>query len=72
MLLSIFNKKNIVELHHPPTGLTNLIFIIYRFFGLDKNLDSIMILKKLKKKILKSSVMLEVYSRAKALKPLKN
>ncbi len=96
MLLSIFNKKNIVELHHPPTGLTNLIFIIYRFFGLDKNLDYIFLhknlkkelkinkglvlddavdyndFKKIKKKILKNSVMLEVYSRAKALKPLKN
>ena len=95
MLLSIFNK-NIVELHHPPTGLTNLIFIIYRFFRLDKNLDYIFLhknlkkelkinkglvlddavdyndFKKIKKKILKNSVMLEVYSRAKALKPLKN
>mgnify|MGYP001370039052 CR=1 FL=1 len=51
MLLSIFNKKNIVELHHPPTGLTNLIFNIYRFFGLDKNLDYIFLHKNLKKEL---------------------
>ncbi len=51
MLLSMFNKKNIVELHHPPTGLTNLIFIIYRFFGLDKNLDYIFLHKNLKKEL---------------------
>lgn len=49
MLLSIFNKKNIVELHNPPTGFTNWIFIIYRFFGLDKNLGYIFLHKNLKK-----------------------
>lgn len=51
MLLSILKKKNIVELHHPPTGLTNLIFFIFRFFKLDKNLGYIFLHKNLKKKL---------------------
>ncbi len=51
IMLSILNKKNIVELHHPPTGLTKLIFNVYRFLRLDKNLGYIFLHKNLKKKL---------------------
>ena len=49
LLLSAFNIKNILELHHPPTGLTKIIFIIFRFLGLGKNLKYIFLHKNLKK-----------------------
>ena len=51
MLLAIFNYKNIVELHHPPTGLTNILFIFFRFLKLDKNLGYIFLHYNLKKKL---------------------
>jgi len=49
LFLSALNIKNILELHHPPTGLTKIIFVIFRFMGMDKNLKYIFLHKNLKK-----------------------
>tara|TARA_Y100000816_G_C26090268_1_gene576063 strand:- start:847 stop:1932 length:1086 start_codon:yes stop_codon:yes gene_type:complete len=49
LFLSVINVRNIIELHHPPTGLTSIIFFIIKILGLDKNLDYIFLHKNLKK-----------------------
>lgn len=51
MILSLLKRKNIIELHHPPTGVTNFFFTLLRFFRLDNNLYYIFIHKNLKKKL---------------------
>ena len=49
LILSIFGVSNILELHHPPKGLSSYFFNIYRLFKLDKNLDYIFLHKNIKK-----------------------
>lgn len=48
LILNTFGYKNILELHHPPTGLTKYIFYFYRLLKLDKKLKYIVISKNLK------------------------
>ena len=49
LILSLFGVRNILELHHPPKGLTNYVFYLYRLLRLDKNLDYIFLHKNIKK-----------------------
>ncbi len=49
LILSLFGVSNILELHHPPKGLTNYVFYLYRLLRLDKNLDYIFLHKNIKK-----------------------
>ena len=49
LILSIFGVSNILELHHPPKGLSSYFFNIYRLLKLDKNLDYIFLHKNIKK-----------------------
>ncbi|MBK57193.1 MAG: hypothetical protein CMC84_07920 [Flavobacteriaceae bacterium] len=51
LILSFFRIKNILELHHPPKGLSGFIFYLYRFLKLDKNLDYIFLHKNIKKNL---------------------
>ena len=41
LLLSLFGVRNILELHHPPKGLSSYIFLLFRLLKLDKNLEYI-------------------------------
>ena len=49
LILSLFKIKNILELHHPPQGLSSYIFLLFRLFKLDKNLEYIFLHKNIKK-----------------------
>ena len=49
LTLSLLGIRNILELHHPPKGLSSYIFYIYRLLRLDKNLDYIFLHKNIKK-----------------------
>lgn len=51
LLLSAMKIKNIVELHHPPTGLTKVIFNLANFFGMCKSLKYIFLHKNIKKEM---------------------
>lgn len=60
LLLSMMKIKNIVELHHPPTGLTKIIFIIVKFLGMNKNLKYIFLHNNIKKKMnIKNGIVLD-------------
>ena len=48
LILTLFGVKSILELHHPPKGLTRYIFFLCRFFKLDKNLNYIFLHKNIK------------------------
>ncbi len=49
LTLSFFGVRSILELHHPPKGLSSYIFYLYRLLKLDKNLDYIFLNKNIKK-----------------------
>ena len=49
LTLSMFGTKSILELHHPPKGLSSYIFYLCRLFKLDKNLHYIFLHKNIKK-----------------------
>ena len=49
LMLSLFGVRNILELHHPPKGLSSYFFNVYRALKLDKNLDYIFLHKNIKK-----------------------
>ena len=49
LTLSLFGVKSILELHHPPKGLSSYIFYLCRLFKLDTNLDYIFLHKNIKK-----------------------
>ena len=49
LILSFFGVKNILELHHPPKGLSSYLFNFYRTIKLDKNLDYVFLHKNIKK-----------------------
>ena len=51
LLLSVMKIKNIIELHHPPTGLTKIVFFLVNFFGMDRYLKYIFIHNNIKKKM---------------------
>lgn len=48
LILSLFRIKNILELHHPPRGLSGYIFYLYRLLKLDKDLEYIFLHKNIK------------------------
>lgn len=50
LILSIFNYKNILEVHHELKGATNILYKIFEFVNLTKNIKFIFIHKNLKKK----------------------
>ena len=45
----MFRVRNILELHHPPKGLSSYIFFLFRLLNLDKNLEYIFLHKNIKK-----------------------
>ena len=49
LTLSLFGIKNILELHHPPKGLSSYIFYLYRLLKLDRDLEYIFLHKNIKK-----------------------
>ena len=49
LILSLFGVRNILELHHPPRGLSGFFFYIYRTLKLDKNLHYIFLHKNIKR-----------------------
>tara|TARA_A100001015_G_C14975933_1_gene707257 strand:+ start:375 stop:1460 length:1086 start_codon:yes stop_codon:yes gene_type:complete len=49
LILSLFGVRNILELHHPPKGLSGYLFNFYRILKLDKNLDYVFLHKNIKK-----------------------
>ena len=51
LILSFFGVKNILELHHPPKGVSSYLFNIYRAINLDKNLDYVFLHKNIKKNL---------------------
>ena len=51
LILSFFGVKNILELHHPPKGLSSYLFNVYRAINLDKNLDYVFLHKNIKKNL---------------------
>ena len=51
LILCLFSIKNILELHHPPKGLSGYIFNLFRFLKLDSNMSYIFLHKNLKKKL---------------------
>tara|TARA_B110000971_G_C20032236_1_gene512005 strand:- start:2320 stop:3408 length:1089 start_codon:yes stop_codon:yes gene_type:complete len=59
LVLSLYKIKNILELHHPPSGITKYIFNFFRFFKLDSSIKYILISKNLSRfmKIEKSIVL---------------
>mgnify|MGYP001176260704 CR=1 FL=1 len=60
LILSLFGIKNILELHHPPKGLTSYFFSLYRMFKLDKNLKYIFLHKNIKKYLkIKKGIVLD-------------
>ena len=63
LILSLFGVKNILELHHPPKGLSSYFFYFYRVLKLDKNLDYVFLHKNIKEylKIKKGIVLDDAY-----------
>lgn len=60
ILLSLFKVKNILELHHPPTGLTGVIFKILKLFNFFGKLKFIFLHSNIKKKMeIKSGIILD-------------
>ena len=60
LILSIFGIKNVLELHHPPKGLSSYIFRLYRFFKLENNLSYIFLHKNIKKNLkIKKGIVLD-------------
>ena len=60
LVLSYWKINNILELHHPPTGLTKFIYNASRFFKLDSSIKYISISKNLKNFMkLKKSIVLD-------------
>ncbi len=49
LMLSLFGIRNILELHHPPKGLSSYFFSFYRALKLDKNLEYVFLHKNIKK-----------------------
>jgi len=47
--LSLFNRKNILEVHHPLKGLSKSIFKIFQILRLDKSITYLLLHKNLKK-----------------------
>ena len=48
LILSLFHIKNILELHHPPRGLSSYLFYLFRLLKLDKDLEYIFLHKNIK------------------------
>tara|TARA_B100000886_G_scaffold338545_1_gene301616 strand:- start:1124 stop:2206 length:1083 start_codon:yes stop_codon:yes gene_type:complete len=48
LILSLFGVRNILELHHPPKGLSSYFFYFYRVLRLDKNLEYVFLHKNIK------------------------
>jgi len=48
LMLSLFGVRNILELHHPPKGLSSYLFNFYRVLKLDKNLNYVFLHKNIK------------------------
>jgi glycosyltransferase involved in cell wall biosynthesis len=60
LVLSFWKINNILELHHPPTGLTKFIYNVSRIFKLDSFIKYIVISKNLKNFMkLKKSIVLD-------------
>ena len=60
LILSLFGVKNILELHHPPRGLSSYIFYLCRLSKLDKNLNYIFLHKNIKKNLkIKRGIVLD-------------
>lgn len=60
LILSFYKINNFLELHHPPTGFTKLIFNFSKFFKLDSFIKYIVISKNLKKFMkLEGSIVLD-------------
>ena len=60
LMLSLFGVRNILELHHPPKGLSSFFFNFLRAFKLDENLDYIFLHKNIKKSLkIKKGIVLD-------------
>tara|TARA_B100000886_G_C20424832_1_gene493398 strand:- start:2241 stop:3323 length:1083 start_codon:yes stop_codon:yes gene_type:complete len=60
LILSLFGIKNILELHHPPKGLSSYIFYLYRLLKLDRDLEYIFLHKNIKKELkIKKGIILD-------------
>ena len=60
LILSLFRVRNILELHHPPKGLSSYIFNFLRALKLDKNLEYIFLHKNIKKYLkIKKGIVLD-------------
>ncbi len=60
LILSLFGIKNILELHHPPTGLISYIFNLSRLLKIENNLDYIFLHKNIKKNLkIKKGIVLD-------------
>ena len=60
LVLSVMKIKNIIELHHPPIGLTKIIFFIVNFFGMSKYLKYIFLHNNIKKEMnIKNGIVLD-------------
>lgn len=60
IMLSLFGVRNILELHHPPKGLSSYFFNFLRALKLDKNLDYIFLHKNIKKYLkIKKGIVLD-------------
>ena len=60
LTLSLFGIKNILELHHPPKGLSSYIFYLYRLLKLDRDLEYIFLHKNIKKELkIKKGIILD-------------
>ncbi len=58
--LSLFNRKNILELHHPLKGLSKFIFKIFRILRLDKSITYLLLHQNLKKELkIKKALVLD-------------
>jgi hypothetical protein len=52
--------ENIIELHHPPIGLTKIIFLLVNFFGKDRYLKYIFLHNNIKKEMnIKNGIVLD-------------
>jgi hypothetical protein len=60
LVLSVMKIKNIIELHHPPTGLTKVIFFIINFFSKGRYLKYIFLHNNIKKEMnIKNGIVLD-------------
>ena len=60
LVLSLFGVRNILELHHPPKGMSSYFFNFLRTLKLDKNLDYIFLHKNIKKYLkIKKGIVLD-------------